>query len=191
MDAVLPVASLLYNYDTNRDASPGLLILKGGSGPNEGDDAKHQHWITPELTATTVVEGTATVKLWTGTPDFDVALGAAVSAYLRDCYGSSCVELGGGTLSDSTWQHGSTTWVLKTLMFPVGPATVPAGHSLEMVVVVEPSSSSDMWFAYDTNDLKSRVTVPASASPLAGSGAILSGLATRWLAQPGARLLFA
>lgn len=191
MDSVLPVAPDLYNYDTDRDTSPGLLILKGGSGPNEGDPAKHQHWLTPALTAATVVEGTATVKLWTGTANFDVALGGAVSAYLRDCDGSGCVELGGGTLSESLWQHGSPNWTLKTLMFPVGPYTVAPGHSLELVVVVEPTSASDMWFAYDANDLKSRVTVPASPSVVVGSGDVLSGLVTRWLAQSGARLLFA
>ena len=191
MDGVLPVALDLYNYDTDRDTSPGLLILKGGSGPNEGDPAKHQHWLSPALTAATVVEGTATVKLWCGTAGFDLALGGVVSAYLRDCDGSSCVELGGGTLSESLWQHGSPNWTLKTLMFPVGPYTVAPGHSLELVVVVEPTSPSDMWFAYDTNDLKSRVTVPTSAASATGSGAIVSGLVKRWVAQLGARLLFA
>jgi hypothetical protein len=191
MDSVLPVAPDLYNYDTDRDTSPGLLILKGGSGPNEGDPAKHQHWLTPALTAATVVEGTATVKLWTGTANFDVALGGAVSAYLLDCGGSGCVELGGGTLSDSKWQHSSQTFVLATLTFPVGPHTVAAGDSLALVVVVEPSSPADMWFAYDTNDHKSRVTVPITPSVVVGSAATLSNLVTRWLAQSGARLLFA
>jgi len=191
MDPILPVAPVLYNYDVDRDASPGLTIAKGGSGPNESDPTKYQAWLTPAFPAATVVEGTVTVKLWTGTANFDVALGGAVSAYLRDCDGSDCVELGGGTLSDSTWQHGSPSWVLKTLTFPVGRHTVAAGDSLELVVVVEPSSSSDMWFAYDTGPYRSRVTVPTSASPLVGSGVVLSSLVTRWLGQSGARLLLA
>ena len=191
MDAVLPDAAVLYNYDTDRDTSPGLLILKGGSGSNESDPTKYQAWLTPAFPAATVVDGTVMVKLWTGTANFQVALGGAVSAYLRDCDGSDCVELGGGTLSDSSWQRGSPSWVLKTITFPVGPHTLAPGHSLELKVVVEGSSAGDMWFAYDTNDDKSRVTVPTSASPLVGSGVVLSSLVTRWFGQPGARLLFA
>jgi len=191
MDAALPDAPVLYNYDVDRDGSPGLLIARGGGGPDEGDPTKYQAWRAPAFTAATVVDGTATVKLWTGTAGFDVALGGVVSVYLRDCDGSNCVELGGGTLSDSSWRHGSQAWVLKTLMFPVGPHTVAAGNSLELVVVVEPSSSGDMWFAYDTNDHKSRVTVPVSPATPLGSWAVLSGLVNGWLAQSGTALLFA
>ena len=57
-------------------------------------------------------------------------------------------------------------------------------------MIVDASSEDDMWFAYDTNAHKSRLTVSASASPLAGSGAVLPGLIARWLGQTRARWLF-
>jgi len=155
-----------YNYDADRNDSPGLTIVRGGSGPNEGDAARHQHWQTPALPAAVTMQGQATVKLWSATKDFDTTKGGAVSAYLRDCDGSSCVELGGGTVSDSTWQQGSATWVLKTFTFPVGTYTAGAGNVLELVVVVGASSTDDMWFAYDTNDRKSRVTLSTSGAAL-------------------------
>jgi len=37
MDPDQPRAPVLYNYDVDRDASPGPLIAKGGSGPHESD----------------------------------------------------------------------------------------------------------------------------------------------------------
>jgi len=191
MDAIVPNAPVLYNYDVDRDASPGLTIAKGGSGPYESDPTKYQAWLTAPLSTAIVVDGTVMVHLWTGTANFDVTLRAAVSAYVLDCGGSGCVELGGGTLSDSKWQHESATWVQSTFTFPVGPHTVPVGNKLELKVIVEPSSAGDMWFAYDANDHKSRVTVPSAPASPAGSGAGLWGLVTGWLVEPWARLIFA
>jgi len=168
MDVDLPTAPdpadpfEFYNFDADRNDSPGLTIIKGGSGPNEGDPAKHQHWQTPPLPAAVTIQGQATVKLWSATKDFDVTKGGRISVYLRDCVGSDCVGLSGGTVSDPNWQRGSASWVLKTLTFTTGTHAVAAGHSLELVVIVEGSSDDDMWFAYDTNSCKSRVTLSGS-----------------------------
>lgn len=46
MNTVLPVAPLLFNYDTDRDAFPGLVIARGASGANETDPSKQQIWRT-------------------------------------------------------------------------------------------------------------------------------------------------
>jgi hypothetical protein len=160
MDSELPTASVLYNYDTDRDASPGLVIAKGGSGPYESDPTKYQAWLTPPFSEAVVIQGDATVKLWSAMKDFDDTKGGAVTVYLLDFDGWSYVELGSGIVTDTPWQGGSS-WVQKTFRFPVETYTIAPGHSLELKVIVEGSSADDMWFAYDTNDHKSRVTVPA------------------------------
>ena len=189
MDITDPSVDTLYNYDTDRDASPGILIVKGGSGANEADPAKHQHWRTPAFPAAVTIEGTATVKLWSATKDFDPAKGGAVTVYLRDFDGSGYVEMGSGTLTDAEWHGGSSSWVLKTLTFSVGPHTVAAGHSLELKLIVEGSSDDDMWFAYDSNSEKSRITVGASPqAPRAGSA--LSRLLAGWPPAAWTRWLF-
>jgi hypothetical protein len=190
MDPVLPTASTLYNYDTDRDGSAGIVIAKGGSGANESDPAKRQRWRTPAFPAAVTIEGTAMVKLWSATKDFDTAKGGAISVYLRDCLGASCTALGGSTLSDPNWQRGSSSWVLETLTLSVGTRTIAAGHSLEMVVVVESSSADDMWFAYDTNDNKSRVTVTASSDVWPPLGAAPSPLLSSWASSLSSRWLF-
>jgi hypothetical protein len=121
--------------------------------------------------------------------DFERDNGGAVTVYLRDFDGSGYTELGSGTLSDTPWQGGSS-WVQKTFRFPVETYTIAPGHSLELKVIVEGSSADDMWFAYDTNDHKSRVAVSASSSVTAGSGGLPSSLLACWLPQIRARYLF-
>ena len=189
MDAVLPVVPILCNYDVDRDDREGLLIVKGGNSPDEPDNAKHQHWLTPVFPVAATIEGSATVKLWTAMKDFDPAKGGAVTVYLRDCEGWDCVELGSDTVARANWQAGSS-WTLETFNVPIDTYTLAPGRSLELVVVVDASSDDDMWFAYDTNNYKSRVTLSATASPLAESGADLRGLVTRWLAQTWPRGFF-
>ena len=162
MDSELPTAPDLYNYDTDRDASPGLLITRGGYGVGENDPTKYQAWRTPALPEALLIGGQVTLKLWSAVKDFDDTKGGAVTVYLRDFDGSSYVELGSGALVDPQWQGGAPSWTLKTLTFPVEPHVVAAGHSLELKVIVDSSSGDDMWFAYDSNAHKSRVTVGTS-----------------------------
>ena len=159
MDTTLPTASVLYNYDTDRDTFPGLVIAKGGSGPGENDPMKYQAWRSPVLAAPLVIEGSVTVSLWSAAKDFDGTKRGAVSVYLRDFDGSNYVTLGGVTHTDATWQDGNPSWVLETFQLSIGPYTLAPGHSLELKVIVENSSDDDMWFAYDTNDNKSRVNL--------------------------------
>jgi hypothetical protein len=195
MDGALPTApdpadpADFYNYDAERNDSPGLTIARGGSGPDEIDNSKHQHWVTAPFSAALVIEGDASVKLWTAMKDFSEGLGGAVTVYLRDCEGWDCVELGSDTVARANWQAGSS-WTLETLSVPIGTHTVAPGHHLELVVVVDASSGDDMWFAYDTNSRKSRVTVVASSDALT-VGVEPARLLSGWLAGSWARLLFA
>jgi len=160
MDLTDPSADTLYNYDTDRDAFPGLLIAKGGSGADESDPTKYQAWRTSALPTDLIVQGDLTLKLWSGMKDFQGNNRGVITVYLRDFDGSGYVEVGSSTLAESGWQSGSPSWVLKTLTFSVGPHTVASGHSLELKIIVQGSSDDDMWFTYDTSPNRSRVVVP-------------------------------
>ena len=159
MDSTSPTAAVLYNYDTDRDTFPGLLIARGGSGPDEDDPAKYQAWRTATFGASTVIQGNVTVSLWSAMKNFDDTKGGTITAYLRDFDGSNYVEVGGATYTDSTWQGGSPSWVLKTFQLSIDPHTLAPGHRLELKLIVENSSDDDMWFAYDAGNYKSRVSV--------------------------------
>jgi predicted acyl esterase len=160
MDTTLPTAATLYNYDIDRDAFPGLVIAKGGSGPNENDPTKYQAWRTPVLAAPLVVQGNVTVSLWSAMKDFDDTKGGAITVYLRDFDGSNYVELGGAGLTATHWQGGQPSWVLKTFQASIDPYTLAPGHSLELKLIVANWSDDDMWFAYDTGNRKSRINLP-------------------------------
>jgi hypothetical protein len=188
MDATLPVAPMLFNYDMDRDGFPGLVIAKGGSGPDEGDDARHQHWFTGPFAAAATIQGDAMVKLWSAMKDFNPDKVGSVTVYLRDCEGWDCVELGSATISRANWQSGSS-WTLETFIVPIDVYTIAPGHSLELVVVVDASSEDDMWFAYDTNNQKSRVSMFASSEvPLTAAS---SHALAYWVSVDWPRLLFA
>lgn len=188
MDSVLPGVPVLYNYDTDRDGSPGLLIQRGGSGADEAYDDKHQHWFTPEFPAAVTIQGDAMVKLWSAMKDWGTGKLGAVSVYLRDCEGWDCVELGSDTFIDANWQGGSGSWTLKSLSVPIGTYTLAPGHSLELVVIVDASSEDDIWFAYDTGPYRSRVSVTASSEiPLTAAS---SHALAHWVSVDWPSLLF-
>jgi hypothetical protein len=187
MDPLSPTVSTLYNYDTDHDASPGLVIAKGGSGPDESDPTKYQAWRTPVFSQAVTIQGDATAKLWSAMKDFKTGLGGVVTLYLRDCAGWDCVEVASDTFADANWHGGSGSWAQKTISVPIGTYTLPPGHSLELVVVVDGSSDDDMWFAYDTGPYRSRLVVNASSADVLTMGAVPGG----WLTRSWARLLFA
>jgi hypothetical protein len=185
MDPVMPTAPVLYNYDVDRDLSPGLAIARGGSGPYEGDPTKYQAWRAAEFSGAVVIDGDAKVHLWSAMKDFNSSNVGVVTVYVQDCYGWSCVELGSDTVT-----KGGSSWMLLTFSVPIGTYTLAPGHSLELVVVVDASSDDDMWFAYDANSYKSRVAVSASADVSTSEIAAPDTL-VYWPACLRARLLFA
>jgi len=181
----MPTTPVLYNYDVDRDGSPGLVIAKGGIGPYEGDPTKYQAWRGPELSGAVVTDGDAMVHLWSAMKDFNSSKVGVVTVYVQDCYAWSCVELGSDTVT-----KGGSSWMLLTFSVPIGTYTLAPGHSLGLVVVVDASSDDDMWFAYDTNPYKSRVSMSMSADASTGQTTAPHPLAY-WPENVRARLLFA
>ena len=160
LDKLAPTATTLYNYDVNRDSSPGRLILKDGTGATESNTRKYQDWRTTSLTADLTIDGTVTVTLLSGMKDFGLSQAGSVTVFLRDFDGSSYVEIGNGTLTDADWQGGSSTWVEQTISIADVDYTIPSGNYLEVKLIVTSSSADDMWFAYDTVEYGSRVALP-------------------------------
>lgn len=150
MDLAAPTSLPVHNYDTDRDTALGLTIKKGGAGPGETDTTKCQVWRTPALATGLKIQGDVVVELWSAMKNLATGSKGAVTVYLRDFDGSSYTEIGQSSRIDSDWQGGSSAWVLKTFVLNVGSYTVPAGHFLELKVIVESSSDDDIWFVYDT-----------------------------------------
>jgi len=162
MDVTTPVAVTLYNYDQDRDAYPGRLVLKGASGASESDLTKYQNWRSAQLASPLAIDGSVTLDFWSAIKDFGTNKRGSVTAYLRDFNpaSSTYTEIANATLTVSNWQGGSGSWVLKSLSISVSNYTLATGRRLELKLIVTGLSDDEMWFAYDTVTYPSSLTLP-------------------------------
>ena len=159
LDTIGPTATTLYNYDTDRDGDVGRLLQKGGVGAGESDSTKYVSWQSGVLPDGKCFLGDVTVDLWSAMKDFNDVSGD-LTVYLRDYNGSAYTEIGNATLSDATWQDGSTSWVEKTLTVAGLDYAIVAGNELEVKLILDVGAGDDMWLAYDTTTYASTITVP-------------------------------
>jgi hypothetical protein len=153
------VAATLCNYDTDRDAFPGLVIARGGAGADETDTTKFQAWRTTAFPAAAKLEGKVVVDLWAAIKGFQTGKRGSVAVHLRDFDGIAYKEVAQATLDGLNWQGAELTWTQRSFTLNVGAYTVQAGHRLELKVVVGSASGDDMWFAYDTLSYQSRIKI--------------------------------
>ena len=173
MDKYTPTAGVLYNYTADMDSDCGRTILSGGSGVTEANLAKYQSWQIPvpeELS----IDGDAKIFIWSASKGFHQTKRGIVTAYLRDLSDGIYSEIGNATLDVNPWQQGSVDWVEREIVITGINYTVPAGHILELKLIVG-SGSSDIWLAYDTIGCPSRIVLPSappapdfSADPTSG-----------------------
>ncbi len=156
-DIVQPIAVTLCNYDTDRDSAPGRVVQKGATGADETNTNKYQSWRTAALPSAVRIEGSVTIELWSAMKDFQPSRRGTVTVYLRDFDGSSYTSIARLTADWLNWQGSSLTWVQKTLTLNAGAYTLPAGHQLELKLLVDGTSDDDLWFAYDTLSYQSQV----------------------------------
>jgi hypothetical protein len=160
MNSTAPTAGTLYNYDTDRDAFAGRFIQKGGAGPNESDPTKYQQWRSPTYAQDTAITGAPQFIFWSAMKDFTTDKRGHVQSFLKATNGSSTAWAIQGELQLAPWAS-SATWVEHAFTFTnPGSGIIPAGHWLELVVVVSTPADDDMWFAYDTSAYPSRLVWP-------------------------------
>ena len=106
------------------------------------------------------INGNVSFTFWSAMKDFSQAQRGEVTVFLRDFVGSSYTEIASGSLDVTDWQGGASSYVSKTLTIPNVSYTLVAGNQLEIKIVVGENSEDDMWFAYDTVGLDSRLTMP-------------------------------
>jgi len=156
-----PSATTLVNYDSDRDAQPGLVLLQGGSGATESDLTNYQNWRGPVSPVAVDINGPVSVNIWSAVKDFNTSLAGELKFFLRDYDGSTYTEIVNGTLTATPWDPGATgTWVNRLLEIPSVDYTLAAGHQLELKVIVGTGSGGDMWLAYDTASYDSVLRLP-------------------------------
>ncbi len=154
---VYPTATVLPNYDPARDADPGLLVARGGTGVDEADPAQYQIWITEGRGI--YVFGDVSLVVWSAIEQFRTGEFGRVDAYLLDCAvgGGNCTTIASGSLELADWSGGVPSWQERTVSFGPVSYNVLEGRALAVKVIVHDSSVSGLMFAYDTVDYPSRL----------------------------------
>jgi hypothetical protein len=159
MDLAAPGTATLFNYDTDRDSSPGRLLLKGGSGGAETDHNKMAKWqrVAAEDTS---FSGEVVIRFYAAIKDFKANTKGELIAYVRsqDTNGA-WTERGNGTFQLDKWGGDFREAKLRV---PVTFA-VAAGRRIEVKVINGNSSGNDLWVAYDTTSYPAKATFPAVA----------------------------
>lgn len=171
MDSKLPTAATQYNYDTDRDLDPGLVLDKTNLGLIESDPTKFQVWRSGVLTTTLPITGTVLIDIWAAMQNYSTGLVGAVTVFLRDYdpSGPSHVEITNGTVFARDWQEGSGDFVERMALVLGTNYTLLVGHELEAWVVVDNESGQAMWLTYDTDNRPSIINlsyVPPTTSSL-------------------------
>lgn len=160
MTSFAPTETVLSNYDTDNDSFAGRLIKKGGSGSNESDSSKVQHW-TIDLTSNINFSGKAWLDLHAAIKDFENTKAANVQVYLSECDAggvSNCSTIASGTISQSPFSPYST-WVNPGVLLTGASRTLNTGTAIKLTVVNNNSSDDDIWVAYGTTNLDAKLLI--------------------------------
>ena len=156
MDGELPSAvpqlPTLFNFDTNRDGSPGLLLEKTSDGLGETSDNQFQVWRSAVFTSPLTISGDVLVDIWAKLQVPTLGQIGVVLVYLRDYDangGAGYIEIADGAVYARDWQSNSTTFVERSGLIQGVGYTVPVGHQLELRLIIDNPSSDDMELAYD------------------------------------------
>jgi hypothetical protein len=164
LDDECPTASVLANYDPDRDGYPGLLLARGGSGAGETDPGKYQQWIGPPDGF--AVDGPMSLLFWSAMKDFGTGKRGFVEAFLLDCdaFASDCNLIAEGHRDISDWSGGWGSWSKHSIEFGHVTQVGGDGRSLSVKIVVGADSDDDMWFAYDAAGFPSRLSDDSSSN---------------------------
>ncbi len=147
-----PDAEVLRNHDTDRDDAPGLLVQKDAAGPMGGDQAKVAVFDVVLADAVEIDEN-AKVKIHVMAKD-GARKDLRVAVALVACDASGSCEL--LAEADKTASN-VASWRQVTLQLGRVDHSFAAGDRLELRVAALDSSEDDMWVAFGTEDLDSRL----------------------------------
>ena len=147
-----PADGPLYNYDTDRDDFPGLLIAKDGAGVAGTDPTKVQRFRTV-FSSVGRLDGDVLVELDVAAKDF-AKQDIHVEIELRKCdTQGSCGSLG---IAERTVQNADR--LKKAIIELEGiDAVFQVGDTLELRIAILDDSEDDAWLAFGTRDYDGRI----------------------------------
>jgi hypothetical protein len=139
----VPANPVLPNYDTDRDAAPGLRLVETAGSPQQQltqtDPARYQMWLAATSMDLTLT-GPASLQLWAAMDQFDPGLRGRLRAFLLDCpptstTGNDCTLVAESVVDGNPW-NGAGQWRATTFDFGTVAHVVSAGRAVAVKVVV-------------------------------------------------------
>ena len=116
-DEVMPTATTLYNYDTDRDSDPGRLIQKDPETCTQTDPAKYQDWRTDPLASDYHIDGAVEFDIWLALKDYQTNKAGYFNVCIRDKNGGSYTTIIETTVSLSAEDFDAGAFI--SLGYPV------------------------------------------------------------------------
>jgi len=136
MNPGAPTQATSFNYNQDRDASAGLLILSDVEGTDESDSTEHQSWRSGALLDDLNLSSVG-VDFWFGVQRFTLGTTGSATFYLRDCDGSSHTEIDNYLVFEGDWQGGGGTFVQRTASLGSLNCIIPEDNEIEVKLIVD------------------------------------------------------
>ena len=149
-----PSDTPLPNFDTDRDAFPGVVIAKDAAGIGGSDQTKVLKF-AGGFTSTLHIDANVHVDLFAAAKDFgrndiDVEVGLYKCSVVSGC---RLIDV------DEKQYRNADRWTEKRFHFHGVDETILVGQWIEVRVAVLDSSQDDGWFAFGTADYDSRISL--------------------------------
>lgn len=151
MSSGAPSSAILPNFDPGRDQAAGLLLRRGGKGPQEKDPTRFQLWHLPVAEMSFEVTG---FTIWAADAGMDGSEEVEFEAYLMLC-NPECEVVDQLTKSIS---H-TSEWRKVTLALRSAEYTYGSDDRLVVKIIVTSASQDDMWFAYGTRSYPAHLSL--------------------------------
>jgi hypothetical protein len=155
MTPIPPQKGELSNFDPGRDLAPGLILERTALGLLEADGARFQQWQSDSRGQ--VLSTVPNLFLWVATEDFDDSKTGVITAYLLECavWGEDCKAF--AAKHHSFRAEPGESWVEAKISFGSVDYEIPEGRVLAVRVVAAMDSETDVLFAYDRLEYRSRL----------------------------------
>jgi serine protease AprX len=151
-----PPEVVLPNYDTDLDSQPGLLLKRSEESPTTAGSGQAQRWRLPTLVADTQMAPNSEFEFFAAVKGFQKRKPATVWAYLNEVGpdGNVVQVVGSGFYASNDWDD---KFASKRIDFRNPTTVLHAGNYLELVLVVDSTSSDDLWIAFNTKAYPSQL----------------------------------
>lgn len=158
LDATVPTAATLYNYDTACEARAGRSINRNTGLVTEAGSCRYATWRSAALAAARTLNGTATLAVFARKASTG-GTAPTLRAFLRVFNPGTSTYTELGTANATITTESTLSFASYALSWTLVSVSVPTGRQVE-VKIVATGGNREPEIAYDTTAYPSALTLP-------------------------------